>query len=362
MTAPTGAYQWVAVTTHLFRMEAFFGISGFLAAFALQRKASLEWLRSRLIVLGVPMIFAMFVLNPVSELILRWAAAIREGNAVDLAHLRPMFGHVWFLWILILCSMAAIFIKTSDNIIFSYIRLIGKNISDKIPISTWWPVSIVLLIILLGSIVAIEQQFNSMKLSCVLGSTKCTILYIVSESRTVIFPYYLIIFLLGMGISLSNDLRRGCIDFWKLHAAIIFIGVIGVVISYYYYGSLIYPYIYVGAAPFYVWAAKVVVGTPVALVIIRHGILASSTPRILKEIARASYTIYIVHFIITSIVILLLGPIWWGSLFHYITVVAIVVAGGYVTHVRIVEPYAWASFLVNGKYMLRNKLFSRQSS
>jgi glucans biosynthesis protein C len=361
ITAPTGAYQWVAVTTHLFRMEAFFGVSGFLAAVALQRKAPLDWLRSRLVVLGVPMILAMLVLNPASEILLRWAAAIREDRPIDLAHLRPMFGHVWFLWILILCSITAIFIKTSKHALITNLKSRGRDITAVFPSKVWWPALILILVIVLGSLVAIEQQFHSMKLSCSVGSNECTILYVVGESRTILFPYYLIIFLLGMGIAVSDDLRRGCIDFWKLHAAIAIIGIAGVMVSYYIYGSLIYPYIYAGAAPFYVWAAKVVIGIPAALIILRHGILARYIPPILRELARASYTIYIIHFMLTSIIILLLGPTWWGSMLHYLNVVGIVVAWGYITHVTLVEPYSWASLLINGKHLFGCETTKRKS-
>jgi glucan biosynthesis protein C len=88
---------------HLFRMPAFFIISGFFAALALSKRSARGFLTDRLQRLGVPLLFAGIAFNiPIDYLLGRgpsgdsWINYLMSGN---------WLGHLWFLGVLVVYSV-----------------------------------------------------------------------------------------------------------------------------------------------------------------------------------------------------------------------------------------------------------------
>lgn len=108
----SAALGWFGDFIHYFRMHAFFLISGFFASFQLARTPRGEWLRRRMVRLGVPLLAAALLLNPLQMLGI--AVSEAEGwNALGmslwvarLGHFgEPWVAHLWFLIVLIVYSL-----------------------------------------------------------------------------------------------------------------------------------------------------------------------------------------------------------------------------------------------------------------
>lgn len=91
-TGSNRALDTFVFASHLFRMETFFVISGLLASINMLKRRP-GWLRVRLHVLGIPLLFVWFVLLPETGYI-----ADNPRNLAD-----PM--HTWFLLVLILATL-----------------------------------------------------------------------------------------------------------------------------------------------------------------------------------------------------------------------------------------------------------------
>ena len=55
----------LGVAIHSFRMHAFFAIAGYFSLVLIRRRGTSSWLRSRLTRIGVPLLAATFLLNPI---------------------------------------------------------------------------------------------------------------------------------------------------------------------------------------------------------------------------------------------------------------------------------------------------------
>lgn len=107
-------YGYFTGFTHLWRMHAFFLIAGFFTAMMLSRSATGEWLGSRLVRLGVPLLTGLFLISPIEIL----AVAVDEAGGFNrealrlwLNHLQTpgehWIAHLWFLITLIALSLIA---------------------------------------------------------------------------------------------------------------------------------------------------------------------------------------------------------------------------------------------------------------
>ena len=352
VTAPAGAYQWVTVATHAFRMEAFFCVSGFLAAGAIQRQAPSIWLRARLVTLGIPMLFAMFLLNPATIVLDIFTTELRTGTAIKhIEHLRPFFLHVWFLWVLILCSISIAImpiISTNDRIRLSLIEQILS--SPKLSRFCNLAAMVGLYVLLLVAAV-IEQQLRSLGHAFGPGTIAHKIVTASVESGTITFPSYLLFFVAGFWLARVDSLRVAVFDAWPLQAALVAIGTFWIVSNYATYGHNIFPHFYPtdDSHPVYVWLPKLLVGLPAALLIVRHGVIAQRAPHVFKRLSEASYTIFVCHFILIRILVFIIGGAWWGSMTHYLAVVSLTTLCGYMIHCLIVEKSALAALILNGR-------------
>jgi glucan biosynthesis protein C len=99
-----GDYAGLRFFSGSFRMACFFLISGYFSAAMLERYSDGQYLRRRLLSLGVPALFAVLVLNPPA------LAAMRHYFASSPVASEPIANwhlHVWFLFVLMLYSLVA---------------------------------------------------------------------------------------------------------------------------------------------------------------------------------------------------------------------------------------------------------------
>jgi|GEM_PF-2846649 len=101
----------------IFSMTGFFLISGLLTTLYLKRRDAGQWMRMRLQRLGIPFVFGLFLLSPLSLIGASWAAAQGSTTAIAwgmtgdlrsdmLGAGRNWIGHLWFLPTLLIYSAA----------------------------------------------------------------------------------------------------------------------------------------------------------------------------------------------------------------------------------------------------------------
>lgn len=95
--------SYVAEFIHIFRMPLFFMVAGYFAMLMLSRKDPGRWFGGRIFKLGVPLVAAGLVLNPISLL-------VQDDSAMLLAYVGDHWlAHLWFLPTLIyLCAVLAV--------------------------------------------------------------------------------------------------------------------------------------------------------------------------------------------------------------------------------------------------------------
>lgn len=105
------ALTWFADFIHTFRMPGFFLLAGYFSIMILDRKDPLNWLKTRLFRLGVPLLSATLLILPF-QIVVQSAALSVSGtlpwadlSAYTLGQLthfgEPWISHLWFLWCLI---------------------------------------------------------------------------------------------------------------------------------------------------------------------------------------------------------------------------------------------------------------------
>ncbi|MGF6863037.1 glucan biosynthesis protein C, partial [Rhodobacteraceae bacterium MBR-64] len=121
-TTTLADFGWLEVIgpiSHNFRMGTFFAVSGFFAGLLLSRRSRGDFFRSRLLALGVPLLFGLVILNPVTL----WMIYIWRGGDMDSATIPELVWmsfsadnglrnfvwhlHLWFLIALICYVLVA---------------------------------------------------------------------------------------------------------------------------------------------------------------------------------------------------------------------------------------------------------------
>jgi glucan biosynthesis protein C len=99
-----GDYEAIRFFSGSFRMACFFLISGYFSAAMLDRYGDGQYLRRRLLSLGVPALFAVLVLNPPALAAMQHYFATAPVPTAPIANWHL---HVWFLFVLMLYSLSA---------------------------------------------------------------------------------------------------------------------------------------------------------------------------------------------------------------------------------------------------------------
>lgn len=95
-------YDWLVELIHLFRMPAFFAISGFFCAMTLSKLSRRTFLRKRLLRIGLPLLTTALLFNlPLSLLLSGIWPKFSPEHADYWLHGRWVM-HLWFLWTLVL--------------------------------------------------------------------------------------------------------------------------------------------------------------------------------------------------------------------------------------------------------------------
>lgn len=336
-------YQWATVASHAFRMEAFFAISGLLAAASLARSDPERWWAGRAVAIGVPLLAGYVLLVLPMALWSAWGSAPASTN-LGLQHL-------WFLVVLLALNRAAAELHEQPAFgarlseLARRLRAYGNArhlTAATIAALATWSIAAVLL----------KDGLETFLLEPVFASEPAALSSLATE--TVLMPVkvllFLPFFLLGMLVfSLGPD--RGLIGDRQVLGAAALLGAVPI-LWLHARGVDVFPYNEVYSTSF---VAKAVlhaghailapVGCMAAILTayrIRHvGHLA-------REGARSAYSIYLFHYPILAVLIIpnLPGP--RESSGGMLLAVAGAVAFSYALHLATMRS-VWLSFLFNGR-------------
>jgi glucan biosynthesis protein C len=119
---------------HLFRMPAFFIVSGFFAGLLFQRYGSHQFLKTRLQRIGIPFLVIVLTLNPAQAVLLN-LSAWRDYDVGSYLQSSESISHLWFLVNLIVYYVAiAGFAALANSSVFSLLKLAVSTLS-RLPIS-----------------------------------------------------------------------------------------------------------------------------------------------------------------------------------------------------------------------------------
>ena len=331
---PTPLFVAVGDASQAFRMGAFYAISGVLSALALAKRDPLQWLRQRLLQLGIPAFFALTIFSP-----LIWYVVTSSRASVFGWPLLPFeWHHLWFLFGLMLYSVLAVMLHNFDR----RTGLIGRL--DTTAGAGSGRVAI-LAVAALGA--------------CLLGTATPLIFATLSPGSVRSFGNvqlifgYLPMFLLGFVLARSPRL---CGHF---HATRRFSVVIclGMTVAYA-VSHLVGPLMPLAN---YVRFVAATLCPPVAFVLIfGSAMMVRRVPLPLLRLSEASYTIYILHYPICVLINVTIAIHVEPIVAYFLSVVASG-AASFAFHVLAVERSSALKLLVNGKPTRRSGSFQPTS-
>ncbi|MET0374048.1 MAG: acyltransferase family protein [Rhizorhabdus sp.] len=324
-------FKFIIHVSESCRMGVFFALSGFLAAYSLQRHEPLSWLKERLASLGVVTVFGLAVLCPLTAL-----AAFIAPEGDRLAHAFPQWYHIWFLVALLLYSPTAYLMHRLD---------------DRHHILAQWESDARLMryaqTLLLAVIPLISLCLMQLIGSMVLRMASPALFWQLWQMRLVIG--YLPMFLLGFIVARSPLLLE------KLTRSPALPGTIVAILGGSYIAWHIYsPAFSSGAHKAAQDALLLGIGSAIAppammMLVMRSALSIRHTKVILKRLADASFTIYLVHL---PIVIAINGAFsWvnWNELAEWTAAVVLTLLLSLVVHERLVRRSDLARLLFNGE-------------
>lgn len=329
----------IPLISHAFRMGSFMLISGLLCGYALLRRRSpLAWLGRRSVQIGVPLLFGLLVICP----LIGWMLddlPDRTGWRFAIAH---DWYHLWFLVALIAYAPLSYAFHQLDRR-QGIIGRIEHAIADGAIGSGRSAQTIVLLASALAccALMVLTRQM-------LVGHTPP--LYAAALSHLQLMfgyaPFYLLGFLVARSPVLYGIVTR------SIRAPIMILTAVAILYASWSGGMhLIVDPVHQAVVGDLVELIGMSVCPPAASVLIlRSAFAIRRVPAIVARLADASFTIYILHFPIIIAVKLMLIRVSWNLYAEFALTITLGAAIAYAVHVLLVERYAVAAFLLNGRY------------
>jgi len=326
-------FDYLSSFLHAFRMPTFFFVSGFFCAMGFSRRALNQNLKRRLVVFGVPMLTVMILIQPV-EYLLRFengGAAHQSARSffVSFFSTGDYIGHLWFLLNLIFYYVAIwVFLKISKEHRFERVSrslgsLVQKDLVAKVVFSkTFMALISCILTLAVNHFIGVE------------------ILPGISIQTVVLFfPFFLIGYICFTQTGLfENIIRIRAFDFIVL---ILLYAVKQLVHIENHYATL-----------FFEWMLWYQVAWTIGMLsVYLSKRFLDIESRLMRKIADAGYSIYLLHqIIVVALVTLFVGtPIPGGYATKYVVVVAGTLALTFLLHHGLIARYRVTRVLFNGR-------------
>lgn len=312
----------------LFRMEAFFLIAGFFAALQLSTVAGNTYRMNRVIALGVPLL----VVLGATSIVTNYLVATFKGGSFSLA---DYFGliegsevffiwhlHLWFLFSLLFYVLCAPLLQTVAQASMVKRFLVGGG-------------GPLMLAVMVVAVVGMRGAYELSIKSLVIDTPLEFIVRITLQDS----PY----FLLGMCVYHVDKLREWFEKPRWLVAAVVLL-MIG---SYRYYAGPDEDSIMHGVVRLALDTIAALVLTNGAWALFRR--VLDRPHRTVRFLADASYTVYLLHYLVIAICAHLVPLPEDMALSRFVLICALAYAVTLLIHARMIEPSPLLSLLLNGK-------------
>ena len=263
-------FSVVGDVSSAFRMGCFFAVSGLLSAIVLDRRDVGAWLSRRLGQLGVPAVFGMLLISPLVWMLVN----ATRGPAVRPALMPFEWHHLWFLFALMLYSVAAAALHVAD-------RRVGliERLDRRVGMG-----SIAIAVALVAAGAALLSGIAQPVLNASLSAD-----YAHSFRSVQQITGFAPMFLLGFVFGRAPRLRERAVSSVWLSIAVL------AMVTLAYLATHLHPALAQHGATVRLVAAALC--PPVAfLLILRSALTMRRVPRIARQLADASYTIYLLHY------------------------------------------------------------------
>lgn len=308
-------FNWLTAFIHLFRMPAFFWLSGYFCALAITKAGYGRTMANRALRLGVPLAFTWLLINSVQVSVL---GGPEGGKASWFSNIPPQF-HLWFLVDLIVITPAAGLILVAMKRLPGFIKATEGL--------RWLPLLLAATVI--AQLLSMLLRMTGVAYAEILGLTT---LFRLANS----LPYFALGFLMFHSRPLRNSFES--VPTWL----VISLGVMGTFA--------------VTLLPRTVGLASEVQGTLnyfVALVLTSGALkLANSVAyekhHFVQMVAGASYTIYLFHHVLVVLMGTLLLDWHAPVMVKFLVVFTIVFVATVVLHYKLIARVRWLRFAFNG--------------
>jgi glucan biosynthesis protein C len=322
-------FRGIELTSAAFRMGAFFAISGMLAALVMARRQPIEWFAKQSVRVGVPALFGILVLSPITSLTMRGAAHPVDRAATSLFD----WHHLWFLFVLLLYQAVAYLLFTRID----RRRFVGllKRLRGLGQIGMLVAIGVVSLI-LIGATLNAISQFAPERYWPVLLQLRMILRYL---------PLYFLGFVLG----LSRASRVAMLGTVFVPVTMLAAALIAALLWYLALEPIADPTTaaLMGSTMRYVIEAAC---PPAAVVLVLRSALKIREVRpIMDRLCMASFTIYLLHYPILVALNVALGPLGWNPYLQYVGVVTFTAVLCFALHFSVVERSTTLSLILNGR-------------
>ncbi|HWX47344.1 MAG TPA: acyltransferase family protein [Roseomonas sp.] len=336
--------SWAAQYSHTFRMPTFFLIAGFFALMLCRRDAG-AWWRSRMIRLGVPLVAATILINPLTMFgTALWRA--EPGQVLDLWTSLLMtpgehwVSHLWFLTDLLIYSSILVVLWSLRRI--PALARCGEKVAELID-SRWWMAPGLLLfsgVATLGAVAVLSVPDLNWALYGMLVLARTSA--------------YLPVFLCGAALALRRDwLDRFTRIHWGMWAAGLVLSVILAAVQWRYENLC-------RAMTFFLM--------PIVGILFGHILMSgmrtcfNGASKLVQAAVESSFTVYLVHqvFIVFGVLLLLDSGVPALLQFVLLVVASTVLSAGF--HQLLVRRSAVLRLLFNGRPPRREVALARTAA
>ncbi|MGA1800000.1 acyltransferase family protein [Sphingomonas sp. 4RDLI-65] len=333
----------IPLISHAFRMGSFMLISGLLCGYALARRRSpLAWLGRRSIQLGVPLSVGLLVICPLIGWMLddvtdrnRWPFAIAHD-----------WYHLWFLVALLAYAPLSYAFHRIDR----RHDVVGKLEQGLVAGRLGRSGSAQTIVLLTAAVACCALMMVTRQML----AGRAPPLYAAALSHVQLMLGYAPFYLLGFLLARSPMLYR--ILTASIRTPIVILVAVGCVYALWFGGvsAMLGPTL--GPIRQAIFGDLIeLIGMSLcppaaSVLILRSAVSIRTVPLIVRRLADASFTIYVLHFPIIIALKIALRHVPWNPYVEFTITIAIASLTTYLAHILIVERFPVMSFLLNGRY------------
>jgi glucan biosynthesis protein C len=322
-------FQIVEIVSGAFRMGVFFSISGLLAGFGLRRRTPRAWFARHATRVGVPALFGLAVLCPLTSLVLQSALPPVEAAKILLFD----WYHFWFLYGLLAYGGLTYLSLTLMNrrLLVRSIRLAKSAGQGRVLFLLSAAGFLLMFVVGLSVLALVPDRYQNL------------------ASLLRVIAAYAPLYGFGVLMAFSSSLRASMLKAWRLPATVLACTAILYLVWYGAMRAQLSPEAFARWDSIVTFAGATICPPSASLLILRSAMRVRGLGRWAHRLCSASFTLYMLHLPLLAAINAALLPLHWNYLLEYGLAVAVTIAACLVLHFSLVQRSPWLTFLLNGQ-------------